>query len=313
MLDRGCGCHEDECEFPEGLNRGNGRRDAETDGNHTTPALTILDAARVCGVSRKAIRRAHASGEFLHSFKDAEGTWRVPFDDLIEAGFRPYVVPTADAHLERALVERLRLEVAVLRERLRATEAVARERQLRIEDLRLVLRMLPSPSSSPARGAAPGPAGSSAMPRVRTPARMPAPAPARRGLRAPSPVGASPAAAPGTRVEAEPMVDVSDRAVAIPAPPPDPPQAAAMAVPEALPIRQAVPVQRPDPSPEWLDEEPTEIWGLADAPFLEPTWSDRAGGSAGRAGLVQSVQPQQADEIRRRGIGRLLPRRRRHH
>jgi hypothetical protein len=42
-------------------------------------------------------------------------------------------------------IERLRTEVAVLRERVRALEIIAREREERVEDLRTILRMLPAP------------------------------------------------------------------------------------------------------------------------------------------------------------------------
>jgi hypothetical protein len=52
----------------------------------------------------------------------------------------PRIVFTASSQ-----VDRLRMEVAVLRERVRALEVIARERGERVTDLRTILRMLPAP------------------------------------------------------------------------------------------------------------------------------------------------------------------------
>jgi hypothetical protein len=118
-------------------------------GSGEALALTISEAARICGLKRRAIRRRHEAGEFVHSYRDAEGTWRIPLNDLIAAGLEPNlesdpeeprVVSAPTSHIER-----LRTEVAVLRERVRALEIIAREREERVEDLRTILRMLPAP------------------------------------------------------------------------------------------------------------------------------------------------------------------------
>lgn len=117
-------------------------------GSREALSLTISEAARICGVKRRTIRRRHRAGEFEHAFKDPAGTWRIPVDDLTAAGFRPNVVADPDepgiVFTAASPVDRLRTEVAVLRERVRALEIIAREREERVTDLRTILRMLPA-------------------------------------------------------------------------------------------------------------------------------------------------------------------------
>jgi hypothetical protein len=117
-------------------------------GSRDTLALSISEAAAVCGVRRRTIRRRQQAGEFEHAYKDADGSWRIPVNDLIAAGLRPNVVADPDepriVFTAASQVDRLRTEVAVLRERVRALEIIAREREERVTDLRTILRMLPA-------------------------------------------------------------------------------------------------------------------------------------------------------------------------
>jgi hypothetical protein len=112
--------------------------------------LSISEAAQVCGVRRRTIRRRHQAGEFEHAFKDPDGSWKIPVNDLIAAGLRPNVVADPDEprimFTATSQVDRLRMEVSVLRERVRALEVIARERGERVTDLRTILRMLPAPT-----------------------------------------------------------------------------------------------------------------------------------------------------------------------
>jgi hypothetical protein len=118
-------------------------------GSRDTLALSISDAARICGVKRRTIRRRLQTGEFEHAYKDDEGAWQIPVNDLLGAGLRPNLVTDPDepriVFSAASQVERLRTEVAVLRERVRALEIIAREREERVTDLRTILRMLPAP------------------------------------------------------------------------------------------------------------------------------------------------------------------------
>jgi hypothetical protein len=117
-------------------------------GSRETLALSISEAASVCGVKRRTIRRRHQAGEFEHAFKDEEGSWRIPVGDLAAAGLRPNVVTDPDepriVFSAASQVDRLRTEVAVLRERVRSLEIIAKEREERVSDLRTILRMLPA-------------------------------------------------------------------------------------------------------------------------------------------------------------------------
>ena len=121
-------------------------------GSREPLALTISEAATICGVKRRTIRRRHQAGEFEHAFKDAQGAWRIPVSDLVASGLRPNVVTDPDepriVFSASSQIERLRTEVAVLRERVRALEVIAREREERVTDLRTILRMLPPPKEA---------------------------------------------------------------------------------------------------------------------------------------------------------------------
>src|SRR6266511_1929398 len=118
-------------------------------GSRQSLALSISEAAKICGVKRRTIRRRHQAGDFEHAFRDPDGTWRIPVYDLVAAGLRPPVVPDPDepriVFSAASQVDRLRTEVAILRERVRALEIIAKEREERVTDLRTILRMLPAP------------------------------------------------------------------------------------------------------------------------------------------------------------------------
>ena len=118
-------------------------------GSRESPALSISEAAKICGVKRRTIRRRHQAGEFEHAFKDPAGTWRIPVKDLVATGLRPTVVSYPDepriVFSADSQADRLLTEVAVLRERVRALEIIAKEREERVIDLRTILRMLPAP------------------------------------------------------------------------------------------------------------------------------------------------------------------------
>lgn len=55
----------------------------------TDELLTLTQAARQCGVSRSALRRALDGGRFPGAVQseDERGTWQVPVGDLVAAGY----------------------------------------------------------------------------------------------------------------------------------------------------------------------------------------------------------------------------------
>ena len=108
--------------------------------------LSISEAARACGVNRRTIRHHRQAGDFPGAFKDQDGMWRIPVEDVEWVGLHADLGRASEDPIAAGKVDLLRTEVAVLRERLRAAELIALEREKRIDDLRLILRMLPSPS-----------------------------------------------------------------------------------------------------------------------------------------------------------------------
>lgn len=108
--------------------------------------LTISEAARACAVNRGTIRHHRQAGDFPGAFKDQDGMWRIPVEDLEWVGLEVDLGRVAEEPVAASKMDLLRTEVAVLRERLRASELIAMEREKRIDDLRLILRLLPSPS-----------------------------------------------------------------------------------------------------------------------------------------------------------------------
>ena len=105
------------------------------------PSLTLSEAASACGVSRSTIRRKHESGTFPGAWKDAEGAWRVPVEDLLAAGLRPGRPSPPDAASEpvelpqSATVSVPLSEWDALRARAAAAEARAAAAETRIADL----------------------------------------------------------------------------------------------------------------------------------------------------------------------------------
>jgi len=121
--------------------------------------LGLAEAARVCGVPLSLIRRHRDAGDLPGAYRDARGVWHVPVPDLRALGLLPPAPaaairePAPDHPEERAEapalsteqeeIQKLRTQVAVLRERLAAVQLIAKERGDRIADLRVIVRMLP--------------------------------------------------------------------------------------------------------------------------------------------------------------------------
>lgn len=144
-----------ECDLDDSLTSTRSAEEAPAEaepgpGPAPIPALSISEAARACAVSRRTIRHHRQNGDFPGAFKDENGVWRIPPADLEAVGLQPTLSYRLEEPPEAAHIERLRTEVAILRERLRAAEMIAMEREKRIEDLRLILRYLPGPEGSKA-------------------------------------------------------------------------------------------------------------------------------------------------------------------
>jgi hypothetical protein len=124
--------------------------DSTPDGPATPQgvALTLSEAAQACGVHRATIRRYLDGGKLAGAFKGADGAWRVPVPDLINAGLRL----TQPQRQEPDELDQVRAENTLLRERLAAEEAVRHVLEQNLDDLRLALRMLPAPAETWPKG-----------------------------------------------------------------------------------------------------------------------------------------------------------------
>lgn len=139
----------------------------------------LKQAATICGVSERTIRRKRQAGAFPNAVQDARGRWRIPVDDLYDAGLRPHLVAPldnplydtgphrADVAVHARQLEMLRVEVAELqRERdiaqtaIRYLEDLIARQDATIEDLRGTIafqcrQLEPAPEPKP-NGARPG-------------------------------------------------------------------------------------------------------------------------------------------------------------
>lgn len=50
--------------------------------------FTIADAAKACNVSKKTLNRKIKAGELANAFKDSKGRWKIPIEDLAQAGYK---------------------------------------------------------------------------------------------------------------------------------------------------------------------------------------------------------------------------------
>jgi hypothetical protein len=115
-------------------------------------SLTISGAAAACGVDRKEIERLNRQGEFPNAWRaDPEpgrsafqSLWRIPVDDLRNAGLTPGVARESSPHAydDEAELELLRSERDEWQRRALVAEAVAVERLHALEDTRQALNAL---------------------------------------------------------------------------------------------------------------------------------------------------------------------------
>lgn len=123
------------------------------------PVLTLSEAVEACGVSRATLKRRLGANELPGAYKDDEGSWRLPVDALLAAGFRlhrpePVHEPPVPQGHDPSLVEELRERVARLSTELAEARARAEERDRALSTLELALRTL-GPAPTPPAGEPP--------------------------------------------------------------------------------------------------------------------------------------------------------------
>ena len=163
------------------------------DHREQPPALTIAEAAQVCGVSASTIRRYLRAGRFPSARQEPSpvpgqpGQWRIPTQDLLGAGLdrrRPISSGHAEDHQatgetagagdDRDRIQALEQALELERARRQAAELLAAERARTIMALETALRALahrrPEPSAEQPEAAPPAPSSSGV-------GKMPLPAP----------------------------------------------------------------------------------------------------------------------------------------
>ncbi len=143
------------------------------------PALTLTEATKTTGVSRKTLRRRLDSDEFPNASRldgpagTGTGPWVIPIADLLGAGFTLHspdddrAEDKPDDHGVELRIHDLEHELALERERRRAAEAIAAERAAALDDLRTALalaqRMLGTSAPTPTPEQRPGSSKSEPM------------------------------------------------------------------------------------------------------------------------------------------------------
>lgn len=136
-----------------------GRTQGGTQGKR--PAVTISEAAKLCGVSRDIIKRKLHAAAFpnAHQRDDRSKTWVIPITDLGAAGLKPggpsngtQPTPAAvdeggRAHLEQRVAE-LEHRLAVVAGERDTWRARAEEREKALELAGLALRRVPELETS---------------------------------------------------------------------------------------------------------------------------------------------------------------------
>lgn len=120
------------------------------------PSYTLSEAADLCGVDRRTIRRHLDADRFPNAWRedDGNGPWRIPVTDLLAAGLQPGKPsppdpPTTDVAPEPDHVDRLRDRLADAERRAAVAEAVAAERDRTIRAMEAALRALEAGPATP--------------------------------------------------------------------------------------------------------------------------------------------------------------------
>jgi hypothetical protein len=101
--------------------------------------LTITEAARATRTHRGLIRRLLKDGQFSGAHKDAQGFWRVPSSDLLQAGLT--IAPDQETAATAAEITQLRLDLADMRRRAEHAEALLAVERQRAFDLARALEL----------------------------------------------------------------------------------------------------------------------------------------------------------------------------
>lgn len=114
----------------------------------TGHVFTIADAAKACNVSKKTLNRKIKAGELANAFKDSKGRWKIPLEDLVQAGYKvnEYKNETPQEALEPVNTEPLD-KVKELEDRLREAERRYQVAEAKLEYADKLIKVLEAPKT----------------------------------------------------------------------------------------------------------------------------------------------------------------------
>jgi hypothetical protein len=115
--------------------------------------FTIADAAKACSVSKKTLNRKIKTGDLANAFKDDKGRWKIPLEDLLQAGYKvnDYKNESVTDTTEQVQSEPKADKIKELEERLRAMELRATVAEARLEYADKLILVLEAPKKDAAK------------------------------------------------------------------------------------------------------------------------------------------------------------------
>ena len=109
--------------------------------------FTIADAAEACNVSKKTLNRKIKTGDLSNAFKDSKGRWKIPIEDLIQAGYKvnEYKNETISETTDQVKTEPKTDKIKELEDRLQVAETRAKIAEAKLEYADKLIKVLEAP------------------------------------------------------------------------------------------------------------------------------------------------------------------------
>lgn len=115
----------------------------------TGHVFTIADAAKACNVSKKTLNRKIKAGELANAFKDSKGRWKIPIEDLAQAGYKvnEYKNETISETTDQVKTEPKADRIKELEDRLQVAETRAKIAEAKLEYADKLIKVLEAPKT----------------------------------------------------------------------------------------------------------------------------------------------------------------------
>lgn len=108
--------------------------------------FTIADAAKACNVSKKTLNRKIKAGELANAFKDSKGRWKIPIEDLAQAGYKVNEYKNEPkGTTEQVKTEPKADKIKELEDRLQVAETRAKIAEAKLEYADKLIKVLEAP------------------------------------------------------------------------------------------------------------------------------------------------------------------------